>query len=263
MDPDEGSEEKQGEHAASVSNQEDDNVEMPDDKEEEVALSSNAGLEVENLQSSADIGERSEMLTTENADGTEGVPPEQDEAQVGHEEQDDNAGNEANNVEEPHASDPIAQTTFEYILNSQVEVENANLQLYEQQLREQQTRFVSDCFPTFVSEAVVEAEEIPIPPNRPYLGGYRDKRNHVFYFHAAVQTAPKPRRYIDPSTISERDTQTVCVTNERAQAQVNKATQMTSNDVYVSERFDRVLEYSGSYETAEAYWRRMTEKVGG
>jgi IQ and ubiquitin-like domain-containing protein len=106
-------------------------------------------------------------------------------------------------------------------------------------------------------EVVVEIERSNI--RKPYLGGFRHKQTGQQFFNAASQTRKPPR----PDNGIEkfcRDTQTVVSHHLKMQTYNDMATQMTKPGVFVSTKFDKLLEPK-TYETADEREKKIIKNV--
>ncbi|KAL0234819.1 hypothetical protein PCE1_001855 [Barthelona sp. PCE] len=107
----------------------------------------------------------------------------------------------------------------------------------------------------FKEDKEVEVEEVPMDHapfeldlyKKPFLGGYRDKRNGKEYHHAFTQTFKK----INMVQKFHRDTQTVHVVDVKQQCPREMSTQTIRRDLCMEGNY-RVVE-SGEYETADVY----------
>ncbi|KAJ1548881.1 hypothetical protein HK405_013530 [Cladochytrium tenue] len=94
-----------------------------------------------------------------------------------------------------------------------------------------------------------------------YLGGFRDKRTGVEYFHAFSQT-PTAQELKDAKAAPKfhRDTQTKYERNRLSQSTKETATQMTKSGVYVTSEKDCII-VPRAYFSAEEYHRMIVRKV--
>lgn len=93
----------------------------------------------------------------------------------------------------------------------------------------------------------------------PYLGGYRNKKTKVEYFHAQVQTDKKPREWKKDFKFT-RETQTVEERTRTIQTKREAATQMQRPDLLLDESRDVEVD-SGPYMTSEAFQALKEEKT--
>ncbi|KAJ1566201.1 hypothetical protein HK405_010784, partial [Cladochytrium tenue] len=94
-----------------------------------------------------------------------------------------------------------------------------------------------------------------------YLGGFRDKRTGIEYFHAFSQT-PTAQELKDAKAAPKfhRDTQTKYERNRLSQSTKETATQMTKSGVYVTSEKDCII-VPRPYFSAEEYHRMIVRKV--
>ncbi|KAI8820095.1 uncharacterized protein EV422DRAFT_531575 [Fimicolochytrium jonesii] len=85
------------------------------------------------------------------------------------------------------------------------------------------------------------------------MGGHRDRRTAVEYFHAETQTptAQEIKQSLAPLRFS-RETQTKDLKNRKVQSTRESGTQMTKRGVYVTTATDTIL-HPGRYTTSEAH----------
>ena len=106
-------------------------------------------------------------------------------------------------------------------------------------------------------DIVVEVERAT--RQKPFLGGYRHKKNGVEFHHAASQTMQKAR---DSSLVDRfcRDTQTLEERHILQQTTNEMSTQMSGVGVYVSNMKDK-LTIPGKYTTADEFKSNRMTKV--
>lgn len=87
---------------------------------------------------------------------------------------------------------------------------------------------------------------------KPFLGGYRHKINKKEYHNAASQTTTATAKtQKDSKVMVTRQIQTRPEEDKEEQTTSDKATQMQRLGLYVLKENDKVLEYSGNYQTSE------------
>ncbi|KAK3103197.1 hypothetical protein FSP39_017279 [Pinctada imbricata] len=106
-------------------------------------------------------------------------------------------------------------------------------------------------------DVVVEIERAT--RKKPYLGGYKHKKNGVVFHHASAQTVKKQP---PPSQVPKncRDTQTVEQKHRVQQTTNDTSTQMTKIGVYVSNIPDKLL-VPGKYTTADEHHSMILSKI--
>lgn len=87
---------------------------------------------------------------------------------------------------------------------------------------------------------------------KPYIGGYRNKRTEVVYHHAVTQTPRKPK-YTEKDRKYSRETQTVKQLTRSQQTQREQGTQMARPGVLLDDSEDRVMT-PRPYITADEVW---------
>ncbi|XP_071597116.1 IQ motif and ubiquitin-like domain-containing protein [Heliangelus exortis] len=94
---------------------------------------------------------------------------------------------------------------------------------------------------------------------KPFLGGFKNRKTGVEFHNAGSQTIPKkiPDKGIE---IFCRETQTVFEKNKLQQTNNTTSTQMTKRGLYVSNATDKLIS-PGKYFTAEEYHKRRLEAV--
>ncbi len=92
---------------------------------------------------------------------------------------------------------------------------------------------------------------------KPFLGGFKNKRNGAVYHHAVTQT-PKQPKYLGVERKLERETQTVKLAQRSAQTQREAATQMERPGFVLDTSEDRYY-VPGPYQTSE---QRLAIVVG-
>ncbi|XP_062465680.1 IQ and ubiquitin-like domain-containing protein isoform X3 [Pezoporus occidentalis] len=94
---------------------------------------------------------------------------------------------------------------------------------------------------------------------KPFLGGFKNRRTGVEFHNAGSQTIPKklPDKGI---LVFHRETQTVFEKNKQQQTTNTTSTQMTKTGLYVSNKTDKLIT-PGKYITAEEYHKRRLEAV--
>lgn len=90
--------------------------------------------------------------------------------------------------------------------------------------------------------------------NKPYIGGFRNKRTDVIYHHAFTQTPRKPK-YTEKDRKLSRETQTVKNLTRSQQTQREQGTQMARPGVLLDESEDRELTPK-PYVTADEVWAK-------
>ncbi|XP_043230429.1 IQ and ubiquitin-like domain-containing protein isoform X2 [Amphibalanus amphitrite] len=95
---------------------------------------------------------------------------------------------------------------------------------------------------------------------KPFLGGYRDKRDGTEYLHATAQTYTRPFRNYAYER-HERDAQTAWGLPAAVQTNRDTCTQMPKPGVWQDHRRERVLSYSGAYQTADELLQLRTDKA--
>lgn len=93
----------------------------------------------------------------------------------------------------------------------------------------------------------------------PYLGGFRNKKTKVEYFHAQVQTDQKPREWKKDFKFT-RETQTSNERSRTIQTKREASTQMRRPDLLLDESRDVEVD-SGVYESSEQFLRFKEEKT--
>ncbi|XP_037070820.1 IQ and ubiquitin-like domain-containing protein [Pollicipes pollicipes] len=95
---------------------------------------------------------------------------------------------------------------------------------------------------------------------KPFLGGYRDKRNGQEYLNASAQTYTRPYRSYSHER-RERDAQTAWGLQVAVQTCKDTCTQMPKPGVWNDHAGERVVTYSGAYQTAEQLMQLRNEKA--
>ena len=93
----------------------------------------------------------------------------------------------------------------------------------------------------------------------PYLGGFRNKKTKVEYFHAQVQTDTKTREWKKDFKFT-RETQTQDERSRTIQTKREASTQMRRPDLLLDESRDVEVD-SGAYMTSEEFLRLKEEKT--
>ena len=94
---------------------------------------------------------------------------------------------------------------------------------------------------------------------KPYLGGYRDKRDGLVYHHATTNTERR-RRMEDPDRLLTRETQTFIMATHTVQSSRECGTQMKRNGLLLDEGGDRVMT-PGRYVTSEEHAALVLQKT--
>ncbi|KAJ3417499.1 hypothetical protein HDV05_003363 [Chytridiales sp. JEL 0842] len=94
-----------------------------------------------------------------------------------------------------------------------------------------------------------------------YMGGYRDKRSGVEYFHACSQTpTPQEIRDLTAKPKFHRDTQTKFLRSRKTEVKRDSSTQMEKPGIHISTANDHVLK-PRQYITAEEHHEMIVRKV--
>lgn len=104
-----------------------------------------------------------------------------------------------------------------------------------------------------IKNVVVEVENRTI--NKPFLGGYLDKKSGLEYHHGFSQTGP-PKPKISSKLKNHRDTQTYFTRNRKLDKEYSQATQMTTDQIWIPNITDKII-VAKTYETADEREKRL------
>ena len=154
--------------------------------------------------------------------------------------------------------DPDSDVDFDLVLD------------YSSHIAKEKAAIVAGKLPDTIDVEVVQGPGKPIKlvhvhidvsrrTNKPFLGGYRDKRDGLVYHHAATNTERR-RQFEDPDRRFTRDTQTVIMSTHTAQSSREACTQMARNDLLLDDKNDKVMT-PGTYITSEQHAATVLEKT--
>lgn len=99
---------------------------------------------------------------------------------------------------------------------------------------------------------IVEIENRCI--DKPFLGGFINKKTEVIYHHGYTQTGP-PKPKVPPEMKNHRDTQTYFLRNRKLDTYYSRGTQMSNEETWINPVNDKILK-AGPYETADEWEKR-------
>ena len=137
---------------------------------------------------------------------------------------------------------------------------------YSSHIAKEKAAIVAGKLPETIDVEVVQGPGKPIKlvhvaidvskkTKKPYLGGYRDKRDGLVYHHASTNTERR-RRMEDPDRRLTRETQTFIMATHTVQSSRECGTQMARKGLLLDDTKDKVL-VPGTYVTSEEHAARV------